>query len=139
MQNHYNALWREDERELIPFCRAEGLGLVPYSPLGRGFLCGGTTTRRQKDEMIQRFYPRSEDVAVAAAVEAHARAHGATPAAVALGWVLTTPGVTATVIGASSVEQLEQAISYADKPLDRAAMGAIDAAYAFRPSKGHGG
>jgi aryl-alcohol dehydrogenase-like predicted oxidoreductase len=53
--------------------------------------------------------------------------------------VLTTPGVTATVIGASSVEQLEQAISYADKPLDRAAMGAIDAAYAFRPSKGHGG
>lgn len=139
MQNHYNALWREDERELIPFCRAEGIGLVPYSPLGRGFLCGGSTIRRKKDEMIARFYPRVEDAAVAAAVEAHARQYGTAPAAVALGWVLTTPGVTATVIGASSVEQLEEVVGYAEKPLDRAAMATIDAAYAFRPSKGHGG
>ncbi len=140
MQNHYNALWREDERELIPFCRAEGLGLVPYSPLGRGFLCGsGSTLRREKDEMITRFYPRREDAAVAAAVETQARESGVPPAAVALWWVLSTPGVTATVVGASSVEQLEQLVGHAEQPLDRAAMGAIDAAYAFRPSKGHGG
>ena len=140
MQNHYNALWREDERELIPFCRAEGLGLVPYSPLGRGLLCGsGKTLRREKDEMISRFYPRREDTAIAAAVEAHARKVGASPASVALWWVLSTPGVTATVVGASSVEQIEQLVTYAEKPLDRLEMGEIDAAYAFRPSKGHGG
>ena len=139
MQNHYNALWREDERELMPFCRAEGLGLVPYSPLGRGFLCGGgPTTRRETDEMIKRFYPRREDNAVAAAVEDHARKYAVAPAAVALGWVLSTPGVTATVIGASSVEQLEEVVGYAEKPLDREDMGAVDAAYAYRPSKGHG-
>ncbi len=140
MQNHYNALWREDERELIPFCRAEGLGLVPYSPLGRGFLCGGgKTLRREKDEMISRFYPRREDAAIAAAVDAHARKVGAAPAAVALWWVLSTPGVTATVVGASSVEQIEQLAAYAEKPLERSTMAEIDAAYAFRPSKGHGG
>lgn len=140
MQNHYNALWREDEREMIPFCRAEGLGLVPYSPLGRGFLCGaGSTTRRETDDMIKRFYPRREDQAVATAVVDHARRHAIAPAAVALGWVLSTPGVTATVVGASSVEQLEQVVGYAEKPLERTEMSAIDAAYAYRASKGHGG
>jgi 1-deoxyxylulose-5-phosphate synthase len=140
MQNHYNALWREDEREILPFCRAEGLGLVPYSPLGRGFLCGGDPTiRRRKDEMIDRFYPRREDAAVAAAVAAHARQIGAAPASVALWWVLSTPGVTATVVGASSVEQIVELADHVEKPLERSEMAAIDAAYAFRPSKGHGG
>lgn len=140
MQNHYNALWREDERELIPLCKAEGLALVPYSPLGRGFLCGAASTiRRTKDEMIQRFYPRKEDLAIAAAVEAHARQAACAPAAVALWWVLSTPGVTATVVGASSVEQIEQVVGYLEKPLDRKDMTAVDAAYAFRASKGHGG
>ena len=138
-QHHYNAIWREDERETIPFCRAEGLGLVPYSPLGRGFLCGGATTRRrEKDEMIPRWYSHPEDAAVAAAIAAHAAKLGCPQAAVALSWVLTTPGVTATVVGASSVEQLDQIVAYAERPFDRAEMGAVDAAYAYRPSKGHG-
>jgi aryl-alcohol dehydrogenase-like predicted oxidoreductase len=138
-QHHYNAIWREDERETIPFCRAEGLGLVPYSPLGRGFLCGGSTTRRrEKDEMIPRWYSRPEDASVAAAVAAHAAKLGCPPAAVALSWVLTTPGVTATVVGASSVEQLDQVVAYAERPFDRADMSAVDAAYAYRASKGHG-
>ncbi|GAB4177132.1 MAG: aldo/keto reductase [Thalassobaculales bacterium] len=139
MQHHYNAIWREDERELMPFCRAEGLGLVPYSPLGRGFLCATAPTRRREtDEMIARWYGRPEDAAVAAAVAAHAAKLGCPPAAVALSWVLTTPGVTATVVGASSVEQLDQTVAYAARPLERAEMAAIDAAYAYRPSKGHG-
>ncbi len=138
-QHHYNAIWREDERETIPFCRAEGLGLVPYSPLGRGFLCGGAPTRRrEKDEMIPRWYSRAEDAAVAAAIAAHAAKLGCPPAAVALSWVLTTPGVTATVVGASSVEQLDQIVAYAERPFDRADMAAVDAAYAYRASKGHG-
>lgn len=138
-QHHYNAIWREDERETIPFCRAEGLGLVPYSPLGRGILCGGPKTRRREyDEMIPRWYSRSEDAAVAAAIAAHASTLGCPPAAVALSWVLTTPGVTATVVGASSVEQLDQAVAYAEQPFERADMAAVDAAYAYRPSKGHG-
>jgi aryl-alcohol dehydrogenase-like predicted oxidoreductase len=140
MQNHYNALWREDEREMIPFCRAEGLGLVPYSPLGRGFLCGGApTTRRLKDEMIKRFYPRPEDAAIAAAVQAHAEKFGCAPSKVALWWVLSTPGVTATVVGANSPEQLEELVQHLERPLDRAEMAAIDACYAYRASKGHGG
>lgn len=138
-QHHYNAIWREDERETIPFCRAEGLGLVPYSPLGRGFLCGGAPTRRrEKDEMIPRWYSRAEDAAVAAAIAAIAAKLGCPPAAVALSWVLTTPGVTATVVGASSVEQLDQVVSYSERPFDRADMSAVDAAYAYRASKGHG-
>ena len=139
MQHHYNPIWREDERELIPFCRAEGVGLVPYSPLGRGFLCGAAATkRRQTDEMITRWYPRPEDAAVAASVAAHADKLGCPPASVALSWVLSTPGVTATVIGASSVQQLDELVAFAEKPFDRSDMAAIDAAYAYRPSKGHG-
>lgn len=139
MQHHYNALWREDERETLPFCRAERIGIVPYSPLGRGFLCGGAPSkRRQTDEMIPRWYARHEDAKVAAAVAAHAEAKGCSPAAVALSWVLTTPGVTATVVGASSVEQLEQTVAFAARPLPRAEMAAIDAAYALRAAKGHG-
>ena len=139
MQYHYNAIWREDEREMMPFCRAEGLGLVPYSPLGRGFLCGGRPTkRRETDEMIPRWYARPEDAAAAQAVAAHAKKIGRSPAAVALSWVLTTPGVTATVVGASSPEQLDELVAIAERPLERADMGAIDGAYAYRPSKGHG-
>lgn len=139
LQHHYNAIWREDERELMPFCRAEGLALVPYSPLGRGFLCGSVSTlRRRSDEMIPRWYGRPEDAAVATAVQDHAKIQACLPAKVALSWVLSTPGVTATVIGASSVAQLDELVGFAADPLDRAAMGAIDAAYAYRPAKGHG-
>lgn len=139
MQHHYNAMWREDEREILPFCRAEGLGIVPYSPLGRGLLCGGgQTLRREKDEMIARFYPRAADHAVADAVAEHAGKLGVAPAAVALSWVLSTPGVTATVVGPGSVGQLDQLIDHAEKPLPRSEMGTIDAAYALRAGSGHG-
>lgn len=139
LQHHYNAIWREDERELMPFCRAEGLGLVPYSPLGRGFLCGAAPTlRRRSDEMIPRWYGRPEDAAVAVAILDHAKKQACLPAKVALSWALSTPGVTATVIGASSVTQLDELVGFAADPLDRATMGAIDAAYAYRPAKGHG-
>jgi aryl-alcohol dehydrogenase-like predicted oxidoreductase len=138
MQHHYNPIWREDERELMPFCRAEGLGLVPYSPLARGFLCGGPMTkRRQTDEMIARWYPRDADAAVAAAVLDHARKLGCPPAAVALSWVLSTPGVTATVIGASTPEQLDELVTHVDAKFDRAEMATIDETYAYRPAKGH--
>ena len=116
VQNHYNLLWREDERELLPYCRAEGIGLIPYSPMARGFLCGrarrreGSRTERAKsDDFTYKLYGRVADEAVVDALDAVAAARGASPGQVALAWVLAQPGISSPIIGATRVEHVDEA------------------------------
>ena len=98
MQNHYNLIYREEEREMIPLCRAEGIGVIPWSPLARGFLAGnrlrsggGETVRSQTDGYAAEMYYQDADFAVADRVAEIARQRGVTPAQIALAWLLTSP------------------------------------------------
>lgn len=115
MQNHYNLVYREEEREMMPLCRAEGVGIIPWSPLARGFLAGNrtrtedtATMRAQTDDFAQSMYYRENDFAVVDQLKQVAAARGVSPAQVALAWVLAQPGVTAPIIGASRIEQLNE-------------------------------
>ncbi len=115
MQNHYNLLYREEEREMIGLCRAEGVGVIPWSPMARGKLTRPwqdepATKRAETDEFGKTLYrDREVDKPVVDAVVAVAGRHGVPPAQVALAWLLAQPGVTAPIIGASRLEQLDDA------------------------------
>jgi 1-deoxyxylulose-5-phosphate synthase len=133
MQNRYNLVNREDERELIPLCLDQGVGLVPYSPLARGLLAG---TRRRSGERDtaraagdQHQY-RSADFDVAEAVCAVAAAHGLPPARVALAWLLGKPGVTAPIIGATKPRHLTDAVAAAGLVLGEDEVSRLEAPYA---------
>src|SRR5688572_19720399 len=117
MQNHYNLVYREEEREMNPLCRAEGIGLIPWSPLARGFLAGNrqrgskdATKREQYDEFGHGLYYTEADYDIADRVAQVARDKGVLPIQVALAWVVTRPGVTAPIIGASRLDQLDQLV-----------------------------
>jgi 1-deoxyxylulose-5-phosphate synthase len=117
MQNHYNLVYREEEREMLPLCREEGIGVIPWSPLARGFLAGnrkrGTkdaTTREQHDEFGHGLYYSENDYDIADRVVQVAREKGVLPIQVALAWVAQQPGITAPIVGASRLEQLDQLI-----------------------------
>ena len=144
VQNHYNPIWREDERELIPLCRTEGVGLIPYSPMARGFLCGRQrrstaemTARTRTDDYGQKLYGRSSDEKVADAVERVANARGVLQAQVALAWTLSRPGITAPIFGATKIEHVDAAVAALELQLEPAELQAIDAAYEPRPASGH--
>ena len=144
MQNHYNLVYREEEREMIPLCRAEGIGLLPWSPLARGFLAGGRrkegygdTTRAKTDDLGQRFYYDDADFAVVDAVSEIARKRGESNAQVALAWLLHKPGVTAPIIGASKMPQLEEALKALDVRLDDAEIKALESPYRPHRILGH--
>ncbi|MGD8360585.1 MAG: aldo/keto reductase [Gemmatimonadota bacterium] len=117
MQNHYNLIYREEEREMNPLCRAEGLGIIPWSPLARGHLARGhdafldrsATTRAETDTYGQKLYEGQGDAEIIAAVSAVAEERGVTPAEVSLAWLLSRPGVTAPIIGATKLEHLDVA------------------------------
>ena len=101
MQNHYNLVYREEEREMIPLCRAEGIGLIPWSPLARGFLAGnrrrqdkGETTRARTDDFAHNLYYRDDDFEVVDRVTEIAQKRGVSNMQVALAWLLAQPGVT---------------------------------------------
>jgi len=116
MQNHYNLVYREEEREMLPLCREEGIGVIPWSPLARGFLAGNRragdqTMRAKTDQYAQQMYYADADFAVADAVVAVACEKGVKPAQVALAWLLRQPGVTAPIVGASKLEQLDDAVA----------------------------
>ena len=118
MQNHYNLVYREEEREMLPLCKAEGIGVIPWSPLARGFLAGnrkrGTrdaTLREQHDGYGHGLYYADADYAVADRVAEVARAKGVLPIEVALAWVANRPGVTAPIISATRIEQLDQLVA----------------------------
>ena len=117
MQNHYNLIYREEEREMLPLCREEGIGVIPWSPLARGFLAGnrrkadrGETARARTDEFAQELYYADDDFAVADRTAEVAKRIGARPTQVALAWLLSKPSVTAPIIGASKVTHLNEAV-----------------------------
>jgi 1-deoxyxylulose-5-phosphate synthase len=118
MQNHYNLIYREEEREMIPLCRAEGVGIIPWSPLARGFLAGnrvaegkqGKTVRAKSDDFAQSMYFDADDFAVAERVKQIAGQLSVKPAQVALAWVASRPGVTAPIIGATKPHHLKEAV-----------------------------
>jgi aryl-alcohol dehydrogenase (NADP+) len=124
MQNHYNLVYREEEREMLPLCREEGIGVIPWSPLARGFLAGnrraadkGDTPRAKTDDFAHRLYYMDSDFRIVDRVVALAKRRGVRPAQVALAWLLRQPGVTAPIIGATKIEQLDQAIDAVDVEL----------------------
>jgi aryl-alcohol dehydrogenase (NADP+) len=124
MQNHLNLIYREEEREMIPLCRAEGIGLIPYSPMARGFLAGdrkklggGETTRANSDKLAARFYFADTDFAIADRVGEVAARRGVSRMQVALAWVLSRPGVAAPIVGASKLQHLDGAIDALDVKL----------------------
>ena len=134
-QNHYNLIHREDERELLPLCRSEGLGLIPYSPLARGFLCGGRsakggpTLRARSDEFTHMWHGRRSDLRVAGRVERIAAKRGVAPAQVALAWVLTRPGIDSALFGATRIEHVDQAVEAMSLTLSVAELRSLESAY----------
>jgi len=121
MQNHYNLVYREEEREMLPFCRDEGIGVIPWSPLARGFLAGarrkgenpaekGETSRARTDEFAHQLYYADADFTVAERVADLAARKGVKPAQIALAWLLAQPGVTAPIVGASKLSHLDEAV-----------------------------
>ena len=117
MQNHYNLIYREEEREMIPLCLEEGIGVIPWSPLARGFLAGNrqrgsrtATPREQSDAYAHGLYYADADYDVADRVSEVARQRDIAPAQLALAWLLHKPGVTAPIVGATRLEHLDQAI-----------------------------
>ncbi len=144
MQNHYNLVYREEEREMIPLCRAEGIGLLPWSPLARGFLAGnrrtqdfGDTSRARTDALAQQYYYQPSDFAVVDAVSRVANRRGVSNAQVALAWVLAQPGVTAPIIGASKLPQLAEAVAAVDLVLSNEEIAELAAPYLPHPVLGH--
>jgi aryl-alcohol dehydrogenase (NADP+) len=124
MQNHYNLIYREEEREMLPFCRCEGVGVIPWSPLARGFLAGnrrredwGETSRAKTDDYGQKLYYSDADFNVADRVVEVAGERGVKPTQVALAWLLAQHGVTAPIVGASKLEHLDQAVAALDLAL----------------------
>ena len=140
MQNHYNLIYREEEREMLPLCRAEGIAVIPWSPLARGFLMGnrqrgeagaggGQTLRATSDELAAQMYYQDDDFAVVEAVSAIARARGVSNAQVALAWVLAQPGITAPIIGATKLPHLEDAVAALELCLSSDELSALAAPY----------
>ena len=116
MQNHYNLIYREEEREMNPLCRAEGVGLIPWSPLARGFLAGnrtadktGETTRSKSDAFAHSMYYQESDFEIVERVSELAKKHGKPNMQIALAWLLHQPNVAAPIIGASQINHLEEA------------------------------
>jgi aryl-alcohol dehydrogenase (NADP+) len=144
MQNHYNLVYREEEREMIPLCREEGIGVIPWSPLARGFLVGnrrkedfGETVRSKTDPFAHGLYYQPADFAVVERVSEIARARGVPNAQVALAWILQQPGVTAPIVGASKMQHLEDAVAALSLKLDERELQALAEPYQPHRVLGH--
>jgi aryl-alcohol dehydrogenase-like predicted oxidoreductase len=131
MQNHYNLLYREEEREMNPLCLEEGVGLIPWSPLAGGILAGSREagTTRSKSPMGAGRFTRTADQDVVDAVKKVAEARGEKPAQVAISWLLSKPGVTAPIIGATRLAQLEDPLKAVDAPLSPEEIDSLEAPY----------
>jgi aryl-alcohol dehydrogenase (NADP+) len=144
MQNHYNLVYREEEREMIPLCEAEGIGLIPWSPLARGFLMGnrtkkdhGETVRAKTDEYAHGLYYRDSDFTVVDRVTEIAQKRGVSNAQIALAWMLSKPGVTAPIVGASKMHHLDDALAALDVHLEDSEIKALEEPYEPHPVLGH--
>lgn len=144
MQNHYNLVYREEEREMNPLCRDQGVGLIPWSPLARGFLAGnrtrdkgGETTRAKSDPFAHDMYYQDADFQVVDRVVELAARMGHRPAQVALAWVLNQQGVDAPIVGATKMVQLEDAIVATTIKLSHEEMKYLQEPYMPHPILGH--
>ncbi len=144
MQNHYNLVYREEEREMIPLCRAEGIGVIPWSPLARGFLAGnrqketkGETTRAKTDDFAHQLYYQDSDFQVVDRVVELAQKRGVAPAQIALAWLLHQPGITAPIIGASKMNHLEDALAALEIVLTDEECQSLEEPYQPHPVLGH--
>jgi 1-deoxyxylulose-5-phosphate synthase len=144
MQNHYNLVYREEEREMMPLCREEGIGVIPWSPLARGFLAGnrkrderGETIRAKTDDFSHELYYADSDFTIAERVAALASARGVKPAQVALAWLLAQPGVTAPIVGASKLSHLDDALAALSLGLDDEERRGLEELYQPHPVLGH--
>jgi 1-deoxyxylulose-5-phosphate synthase len=143
MQPHYNLLNREEEREMLPLCLAEGIGVLPWSPLARGRLARAwetqpSTVRGQTDEYGKKLYSRTEnlDKQVVDCVGEIAKARGISRAEIALAWLLHKPAVTAPIVGATKLHHLEEAVAAVDVKLSDAEIDALEAPYVPHPIAG---
>jgi 1-deoxyxylulose-5-phosphate synthase len=143
MQNHYNLVYREEEREMIPLCMDQGIGVIPWSPLARGFLAGnrspeksGETTRSKSDEYAHRMYYQAEDFTIVDRVKAISASIGKTMPQVALAWMLSKPAITAPIVGASRLSHLEQAVEAVSIRLDPPQITTLEELYRPHPVKG---
>jgi aryl-alcohol dehydrogenase-like predicted oxidoreductase len=143
MQNHYNLVYREEEREMIPLCNAEGVGIIPWSPLARGRLARTTpsasegTTRASNDQYAVDLYDSPSDDDVVAAVRKVAADASAQPAEIALAWLLSRPGVAAPIIGATKAGHIETAVKAVDIKLTSEQIRQLEAPYRPHAVKGH--
>ena len=143
MQNHYNLVYREEEREMIPLCQDQGIGLIPWSPLARGFLAGNrkrgeksASLREQHDSYGHSLYYADADYDVADRVVDVAKKKDVLPIQVALAWVMNKPGVTAPIISATKIEQLDQLVAGASVTLTPEEVRAVEEPYQPHPVLG---
>jgi len=144
MQNHYNLLYREEEREMIPLCLDQGIGIIPWSPLARGVLAGNRTrdgekrtTRSETDAFTDFLYHQPTDFDVVERVAEVAKERGVAPAQVALAWLLHKPGVTAPIVGATKIGHLEDAIAAEQLELSAEEIARLEEPYVAHPVLGH--
>jgi len=140
MQNHYNLIYREEEREMIPHCIDQGIAVIPWSPLARGFLAGNRkreTDRAKTDDIAQQFYVAESDFTIADRVSELAKRRGVSPAQIALAWILRKPGVTAPIVGASKPGQLDEAVAALEIQLDESELQFLEEPYQPHPVIGH--
>jgi 1-deoxyxylulose-5-phosphate synthase len=140
MQNHYNLAYREEEREMVPLCRAESVGLLPWSPLARGMLAGtrkAQTLRVREDDYTKKLYTMEADDRVVECVAQVAKDRGVPPAQVALAWLLQKPGVTAPIVGASKPHHLQDAAAAVSLKLSQAEITQLESVYVPHPVLGH--
>jgi 1-deoxyxylulose-5-phosphate synthase len=144
MQNHYNLVYREEEREMIPLCIDQGVGLIPWSPLARGFFAGdrkrgggGETLRSNSDPFGNSLYFRDEDFAVAESAAEVAKERGVTGSQIALAWMLSKPYVTSPILGATKMDHLDQAIAALEIKLSDEEVKKLEESYKPHPVLGH--
>ena len=136
MQPYYNLLYREEEREMIPLCRAEGVAIIPYSPIARGFVTGerrkedwGDTVRAKTDDYMKKLYYTPQDFAITERITDVSRKRGLLNVQVALAWVLQQPGITAPIVGVTKLEQLDQLVGALPVKLEEQELQALSEAY----------
>ncbi|MFQ5407099.1 MAG: aldo/keto reductase [Anaerolineales bacterium] len=144
MQNHYNLVYREEEREMLPLCRDQGIGVIPWSPLARGFLTGNRTraehaptVRARTDDFAHDLYYEESDFEIVDRVVELAAEREVAPAQVALAWLLHQPGVTAPIIGASKMTHLVEAIAATEIELSESELERLAEPYQPHPVREH--
>jgi aryl-alcohol dehydrogenase (NADP+) len=144
MQNHYNMIYREEEREMMPLCLEEGVGVIPWSVLARGFFAGnrtregsGETTRAKSDDLARQLYFADVDFKIADRVDETAKKHGVSGSQIALAWMLHQPGVTSPIVGATKLNHLDEAIAALDIELSDEELTYLGELYQAKPILGH--